>query len=177
MDSFQPLTAHPIRISSRIAEPPGRICWTYEKYGSSSPVGFVRPSAGRDDVSVGPGRAGHHDVAQRKRHQPKPGTPERRTSKSRKCRHVVMRLEQLGREFMALADLRPVVLVDGTLRHGFVLRLVCRQIPAGRSRRDVGLVRLAPALDQTSFMFAIYFSSSAGACGASVTGVPPAPDT
>src|SRR5579883_1117698 len=46
IESFQPLMAHPTRISSNTAEPPGRICCTKEKYGSSSPVGFVAPKAG-----------------------------------------------------------------------------------------------------------------------------------
>src|SRR5580658_6287967 len=44
--SFQPLIAQPISISSRIADPPGRICWTYVKYGNSRPVGLVAPNAG-----------------------------------------------------------------------------------------------------------------------------------
>src|ERR1039458_9248955 len=43
--SFQPLTAQPTSISSSTAEPPGRICCTNEKYGSSRPVGFVARSA------------------------------------------------------------------------------------------------------------------------------------
>src|ERR1035441_7568179 len=47
MESFQPLTAQPTSISSNTAEPPGRICCTNEKYGSSRPVGFVAaPPAG-----------------------------------------------------------------------------------------------------------------------------------
>src|SRR5208283_5107767 len=46
MESFHPLTAQPTSISSSTAEPPGRICCTNEKYGSSRPVGFVAPSAG-----------------------------------------------------------------------------------------------------------------------------------
>ena len=52
--SFHPLTAQPTSISSRTAEPPGRICCTNEKYGSSRPVGFVAPRAGTMVYVYGP---------------------------------------------------------------------------------------------------------------------------
>ena len=54
MESFQPLTAQPTSISSSTAEPPGRICCTKEKYGSSRPVGFVAPKAGTMVYVYGP---------------------------------------------------------------------------------------------------------------------------
>src|SRR5580658_7211769 len=52
--SFHDLTAHPTSISSSTAEPPGRICCTNEKYGSSRPVGFVAPRAGMTVYVYGP---------------------------------------------------------------------------------------------------------------------------
>ena len=54
MESFHDLTAQPTSISSSTAEPPGRICCTNEKYGSSRPVGFVAPSAGMMVYVYGP---------------------------------------------------------------------------------------------------------------------------
>jgi len=67
MESFHPLTAQPTSISSSTAEPPGRICCTNEKYGSSRPVGFVAPSAGVDHIHVGAG-ALQHNIAEGERH-------------------------------------------------------------------------------------------------------------
>ena len=147
IDSFHDLTAQPTSISSSTAEPPGRICCTNEKYGNSRPVG-VRGSQGRnDDIRVRTAAA-YGDVAQREAHRPCEEL-RRGVLGKLKRRHVVMRLEKLRRELVALADFSPVILVHRDLRPR--LGIEVGMTPDGRRRirrPDGGLFAESPAFHQ-----------------------------
>src|SRR5579885_384017 len=153
MESFQPFTAQPTRISSRMAEPPGRICCTNEKYGSSSPVGFVAPRAGTITYVYGP-------------------VPVRTTLPSENAiAHARISDEayfEISKVGMLQCDLKSWVgnscplpisarssSFTGTFAHGLVLRFVCRQTFATAQGVMISacLPKLQPCIN--SFMLAI----------------------
>ena len=111
-------------------------------------AGRVRGAQRRNDGVRVRTAAAHGDVAQREGHRPR---EELRRGVLRELvgRHVVMRLEKLRRELVALADFSPVVLVHRDLRPRLGIEI--RVTPDGGDqirRSDGGLFAESPAVHQ-----------------------------